>query len=399
MFNFNPLWPQAGTRGVASRFTIEGEKPDSLHGDWKELIRLADIHSVMGILGYMVISYPDRFDAKIVEFMRVQCLQTIAIFSRRSENMKQLIRQLNESGIDHLLFKGYMVKDYYPVPELRTFGDIDFLIRLEDRQKSDDLMIQRGFGRKTDWEPVYSYSKNTEYYEIHTDVMEVDVSDKADYKGYFRHIWEHAHLTEGHTWELAPEYHFLYLLAHIAKHISGSGAGIRMYMDIAAFIMYFGNELDWDYIQRELEILCFKDFANMVLTVVRECFGVESPISLHQIEDQVFEDFMEFTMAAGTFGYVGRDPGVIQLKKQDPSVQSVSRVQTLWARLFAPASELEKRYTYLRGRHWLLPAAWIHRLLRTRGKWRYHAKEAKSIMNADADKVLKLKRIYKEIGL
>ena len=144
----------------------------------------------------------------------------------------------------------------------------------------------------------------------------------------------------------------------------------RMYMDIAAFIMYFGNELDWDYIQRELEILCFKDFANMVLTVVRECFGVESPISLHQIEDQVFEDFMEFTMAAGTFGYVGRDPGVIQLKKQDPSVQSVSRVQTLWARLFAPASELEKRYTYLRGRHWLLPAAWIHRLLRTRGKWR-----------------------------
>ena len=23
VFNFNPLWPQAGTRGVASRFTVE----------------------------------------------------------------------------------------------------------------------------------------------------------------------------------------------------------------------------------------------------------------------------------------------------------------------------------------------------------------------------------------
>lgn len=140
--------------------------------------------------------------------MRTQCLQSVVVFSQRSEKMKILIEQMNEKQIDHLLFKGYVLKDYYPVPELRTFGDIDFLIHSGDRGKSDELMMEQGLERKTDWEPVFSYLKQSEYYEIYTDVMEVDVLDKADYKGYFQHIWEHAHPVGEHTYEFSPEYHF-----------------------------------------------------------------------------------------------------------------------------------------------------------------------------------------------
>lgn len=378
---------------------VKNEDPGPFDGDWGKLARLAGIHSVIGILGYMVMSYPDESNAQAAVFMRKQCLQTIALFAHRSESMKKLSRQMNERGIDHLLFKGYILKDYYPVPELRTFGDIDFLIHQEDREKSDSLMMELGFQRKTDWEPVYSYYNRTEYYEIHTDVMEVDVSDKADYRGYYRHIWEHACQVDEHAYELTPEYHFLYLLTHIAKHISGSGAGIRMYMDIAIFIRHFEDSIDWKYIQGELEKLCFVDFVNMVLTVVRDYFGVESPIPLKKIDPKVIEDFMEFTMAGGVFGHVGRDAGLITLKKQDRNDESVSRVRTFLKRLFAPADELEKRYTYLQGRHWLLPAAWIHRLFKTRGSWEEHAREVQSIMNTDEEEVLRLKRIYKEIGL
>lgn len=378
---------------------IQNANPGAFNGDWHKLIRLAKIHSVMGILGFMVMSYPDESNSQVADFMKKQCLRTITLISQRSESMKQLIVKMNSKKIDHLLFKGYIIKDYYPVPELRTFGDIDFLIRCEDRQKSDELMMQQGFERKTDWEPVFSYQRANEYYEIHTDVMEVDVSDKANYKDYFKQIWEHAHLTDGHTYELSPEFHFLYLLTHIAKHISGSGAGIRMYMDIAVFIQHFGNELDWKYIQAELEKLAFSDFANMVLTVVNVYFGVDLPIILNEIDAQVIEDFMEFTMSGGTFGFVGRDSGLISLKKQERNKESVSRVSAFANRLFPSAASIESRYTYLQGRHWLLPVAWVHRFIRTKDTWGSHAKEAKSIMNTDTEEVLKLKRIYKEIGL
>lgn len=378
---------------------IQNANPGAFNGDWTKLIKLAKIHSVMGILGFMVMSYPDESNSQVADFMKKQCLRTITLISQRSESMKQLIVKMNSKKIDHLLFKGYIIKDYYPVPELRTFGDIDFLIHPKDRSKSDELMLQQGFERKTDWEPVFSYQRGVEYYEIHTDVMEVDVSDKANYKDYFKQIWEHAHLTDGHTYELSPEFHFLYLLTHIAKHISGSGAGIRMYMDIAVFIQHFGNELDWKYIQAELEKLAFSDFANMVLTVVNVYFGVDMPITLNEIDEQVLEDFMGFTMSGGTFGFVGRDSGLISLKKQERNKESVSRVSAFANRLFPSAASIENRYTYLQGRHWLLPVAWVHRFIRTKDTWGSHAKEAKSIMNTDTEEVLKLKRIYKEIGL
>lgn len=367
--------------------------------NWMQLEHLAEIHSVTGILGYMVISNPSETTSAIVPDMKRKCLSSVAIFARRAQQMKCLIQKMNQEKIEHLLFKGYVLRNYYPVPELRSFGDIDFLIPFDAREKSHQLMLKENFSVKTDWEPVYSYIKGTEYYEIHTEVMEVDVSDKADYRGYFSQVWNHAVKIGDYTWELTPEFHFLYLLTHIAKHISGSGAGIRMYMDIAVFIKHFGDSIDWNYIRKELEKLHFVDFANTVLTVVETYFEVASPILLREVSEQVLEDFMDFTMEGGTFGHAAHDAGVIALKKEERNTESVLKGAALVHRLFPSASSLEKRYTYLQHKHWLLPAAWIHRLVRTKDKWGQHTQEAKDILSADDEEVLKLKRIYKEIGL
>lgn len=378
---------------------VLSEAPGAFQGDWGRLIQLAEIHSVTGILGYVVMNYPDASNQQVAPMMRRTCMQTIAVQAVRAESMNRLIEKMTEKGIDHLLIKGFVLKDYYQLTELRTYCDIDFLIRPADRKKSDTLMMQEGFERKTDWEPVYSYVRQMEHYEIHTDLMEIDVSDKADYKGYFRHVWDHAHLIEKNTYELSPEYHFIYLLTHIAKHINSSGAGIRMYLDIAVFIKHFNAKLRWDLIQRELKTLHLTEFSNMVLTVVQEYLGVNSPVLLKKIDPQIQEDFVEFTMAGGVFGHFGRDSGLVALKQQNRNVDKVSRGRTMLRRMFAPAEELEKRYTYLKGRHWLYPVALIHRLLKTRDHWDTHVQEAKSIMNTDVQEVLKLKRIYQEIGL
>lgn len=382
---------------VLQRF-VHGEKADVFSGDWEELLRLARIHSVTGILGSMLMQ-SDQPDSDCVSVLRRECLHTIGEYSQRARRMKDLIRKMDEQGIDHLLFKGYVLKDYYPVPELRTFGDIDFLIHAEDREKSDALMMQCGFERKTDWEPVYSYYKKLEFYEIHSDIMEEDITDRSDYKAYFDRTWERAQNRDGHTFVFKPEDHLIYLLFHIAKHIRDSGAGIRMYLDIAVFLKHFNGELDGGYLKGELEKLAFSDFANMVFSVVERFFAVDSPIPLREVEPQILDDFMDFTMEGGVFGHASRDLGVNALKNDDRSSEKVSRVSTLLHLMFPPAKDLEKRYTYLQDKPWLLPAAWVHRVVRTRRTWGLHAKEAVSIMNTDTDDVIRLRRIYKEIGL
>lgn len=378
------------------RCYLNDEQVDEFDGSWEEVIRLAQIHGVIGILGHMAYKVAP---AEIASFLRSQAMQTVITFSQRGELMKRLIVKMNEDEIDHLLFKGYIVKEYYPVPELRTYGDIDFLIREPDRKHSDEMFRSLDFECKTDWEPVYSYVRGPEYYEVHTAVLEIDVSDKADFVGYFSEVWRHARCVSEHTYELEPEFHLIYMLTHIAKHVRGSGAGIRMYMDIGAFIRHFGDSVDWKLVEAELSKISLSSFANMVFTVVEKYLGVESPIALKDIPDDIFEMFMDRTMSGGMFGYADFDAGVNTLKNRVSEDGDISRGGTIVKRLFPPADEIEIRYTYLQGRHWLLPVAWVHRLFKTRDKWKKHSEEAKSIMNADSDEVNRLKRLQNEIGL
>ena len=172
-----------------------------------------------------------------------------------------------------------------------------------------------------------------------------------------------------------------------------------MYLDIAFFLKHFGNSLDWDWFRSELEKLNFYDFTNMVFTFVTRVFGVDSPITLRQVDEQTYQDFLDFTMAGGTFGKFGRDSAVIQLKNQDIGEENVSKGKTLLLRIFPSASTIEARYTYLQQNPWLLPVAWVHRLVKNRDIFGKRVQEMQNIVTADNKEVLKLKRIYKEIGL
>lgn len=364
--------------------------------DWERLFRLAHIHSVSGILGNMVMSWGLCADAKHDAFAREICMSTIAGFAHRGALADLFLERLAENGIDHIVMKGYVLKDCYPVPELRTYGDIDIVIRPEDRQKCHALMLSLGYPVKTDWEPVYSYKRPDEYYEIHTEMVEVDVSPKADYRAYFRDPWRHAVPEGNHRFRLKTEFHFLYLLVHLAKHIKGSGAGVRLYLDLAAFIRHFGDEMDWIWVAGELEKLGLTDFAAVVLGFIQRYFGIASPWALSAAEGTLVEELAVHTVCGGVFGQNDRDSGANTLKGEKADAP---RFVVILKRLFPAAKTIESRYTYLQGRPWLLPFAWLHRLLRTRETWGVHAEEAKNILEADGGEVQRIRRMYERIGL
>ena len=378
---------------------LAGREPSCLSDvDWNTLVKLSQIHCVTGILGYLVMQYPICPDESLRNALRTGCLQTISLYTRRGLQMDQLIGELDRAGIRHILMKGYVLKDYYPVPELRTYGDIDFVIAPEDRKKCHDLMLSLGFQVKTDWEPVYSYIRGQEFYEIHRDIMEVDVSDKADYRGYFARMWEHTLAVQENTLHFTPEFHLLYLLTHIAKHIRGSGAGIRMYLDIGVFLRAKGEELDWEWIFRELKVLKLYDFARVVFTATEQWFGVKCPVDFPVVENAVMAEFREYTLEAGLFGHFQRESGLNALKQED-TAEKTGRGRVLLGRMFPPAKQIETRYTYLQKRPWLLPAAWVHRFIKTRDSLAEHVHEAKVIFSAEEEEVERLRRIKMQIGL
>ena len=367
--------------------------------DWKKFNRLTEINSVSGIIGY-VLNQAQNIDCpdKIKQFYTEAYFSTIAITTIRDEAMKSVIELLSKNGIDHLLFKGYVVKDLYTVPELRTFGDIDFAIRLEDRAKCNELMQQNGFRLLDDWEPVYSYEYELEHYEVHTELLDSNLNERIDYKAYFSDFWNHAQKIDKHMYVLEPEYHLLYLLMHIAKHLYGSGAGIRMYLDIAFFIMHYREQIDWQHFQSEIEKLKLSDFVNTVFSAVDGWFEIRSPISLKSKGSDFLDKFTEFTLNGGVFGFVDKSSVVNQLRK-NADERSINRSTTLLNRTFPPVKHMKARYTYLQTKPWLLPVAWAHRFFKKKGTTVGYIKESKELLTTNKDEVIELNELYRQIGI
>ena len=169
------------------RSFVSGTEPKiSNAADWDKLLLLSKIHSVRGILGYLNKQYHFPIDERYKKILEDSFASTAVQSVNKEHQMEKLIGRLTVENIDHLLFKGYVVKRFYPLPELRTFGDIDFIIRPEDRNKSHQLMFRLGYQPEADFGEVFVYSKGIEHYEIHTGIMTINVSGRSQTIDYFK---------------------------------------------------------------------------------------------------------------------------------------------------------------------------------------------------------------------
>jgi len=367
--------------------------------DWKKFNRLVEINSISGIVGYVlqqtnVVGIPAEISKKYED----DFLSTITIATMRDEDMKSLITLLNKNGIDHLLFKGYIVKDLYTVPELRTYGDIDFAIKRESRGRCNALMRKNGYRLLEDWEPVYSYDKDNEHYEIHTELLDSNLNNNYDYQAYFRDFWKHTDHADQHSYTLDPEFHLLYLLMHIAKHVYGSGAGIRMYLDIAFYLRAYRDKIDWEHFQQEVHTLKIDRFVNTVFTSVEGWFEIKSPIPLKAVDNAFMDEFLTFTLNGGVFGHDSKAAKLSEVRKNSKG-GSVKRADTLVKRAFPSANTIKSRYTYLDGKPWLLPVAWVHRFFKKKGTTADYLEESKRILSTNKEDVIELNDFYKKIGI
>ena len=86
--------------------------------------------------------------------------------------------------------KGFIVREFYAVPELRTFGDIDFLIENGSESAVISLMESLGYNREPGEEHVITFKKDLECYEFHTSLAENEAFDDT-VKNLLDSAWEY----------------------------------------------------------------------------------------------------------------------------------------------------------------------------------------------------------------
>ena len=336
--------------------------------DTDELYRIAEEQGVDGIVFNQC-----RTWLGMNGHFRKGFLGLVFLSANRTDLLKGIAERFRSKGIRLVCMKGAVFRDSYPVPELRSMGDVDFIIRPEDRDKADRIIRgEMGFSRMIDNHDVWTYWTGDIMFEVHTHMFYEYLANRVDYRSYFDRVWDSAHpgsafgIRSDNLSEPDEELHLLYLIAHTAKHIINNGAGFRAFLDMVLFIRNNEDKLDWSHIREELGKLELLDFAGTCSAFCRRWFGVELPLKETGITDAFFDRVTEKMFRDGVFGLDNAENLVAKpakLMKRSGSTYGVSAVRYTINLLFPPYRNMQliPWYSWVDGKPWLLPAAWVYR--------------------------------------
>lgn len=281
----------------------------------------------------------------------------------REKALDKVSRLFDDAGIPFVLFKGLCVARYYLEPRLRTMGDIDLVIRTEDRQAADAVMKGLNCGIHVDNHAVWTYYLDVVTFEIHDHIMYDPLANQFDYRAYFDQIWAYTQEENGRL-ALKPEFHFLYILTHTAKHIINRGYGIRGFLDLV-FFLRGEPDMDWKWLEAQLRELQLLDFAKTCFALCKRWFGVEMPLDPDPVSEDFFASATGKMFRDGLWGHNNEendlgDPARTARRSSAPYWVVAFKLVLKW--IFPPYSvmQLLPWCKFVDGRPWLLPVAWLY---------------------------------------
>lgn len=374
--------------------------------NWDEIYKLANIHSLVAIIFSAINDLPRdcRPPEEIYNKMKKRFFLQIQRNTSIENYAKKLIEVFNQEKIDHIIMKGYILKNYYPSPEYRSMSDVDILIKDKDRDKSHHIMQRLGYKNNTKGVTVWDYVKNVSFIEIHTVLFNKEFKDDVDFKEYFSNVWQNTKKFDSeYSYMLNEQYNLIYLLVHAAKHFHNCGCGVRMIMDIAVYINKFGDILDWEYIWNELDKLDLKLFTQNILVLCNKWFNTEIDFE-YKIEPEFYDKLCESILLGGTFGFENSNSRIAMIRNEvKDNKKSHKRVMIkMFKEMFFPSyNELIKRdrYSFLKNRKYLIGFAWIDRwFYQIKHKGKKSIKYMSDIIHSN-DKVNEENEIMKKLGV
>lgn len=269
-------------------------------------------------------------------------------------------------------------------------GDIDLLINPADRQAAKKALMSSGFACTAQNGPVYDYRKGDVLLEVHTAL----ISDDPRCETAFANAMDQAQF-EGCCGKLEDNYHFAYLIAHLAHHFRFYGAGIKLILDLA--VMLQRCRIDEKAVLTLCEKAGLAQFAKIVLTVCYRWYGVGTPY----VDDTA--DCESFLVSYGAFGNADRNKSAVIARRQMEQGEKASPLRSK-LRLAFPAYSQMRRIPYIRfldGHPWLTPYAWCYRLIyNTRHRKDFMVRTARGLDSDDAYAAAKKElEFFKEMGL
>lgn len=277
---------------------------------WESVYQAALQHTVEGIVfsGIQRIPHsriPPR-DLLLKWAVRVDKIQ------RSNERMDLILaaqyKWFRGQGITPLLLKGQGLAVFYPHPELRVCGDIDWYLNEEQyqaskrvlKEKGKQLIPMAGFSLMYTWEGAVV--------EHHRHLFDVYNPFNSRYLNKIARLYRgkqsHLKCYDANIAVLPAELQLVQVACHILKHLLAFGIGLRQICDMAVLYHTFANQVDSGSLRRIYKRLGVFDWIQQLHLVLVNDLGLQEaslPFPLPKVGDGQW--LLQEIMATGNFGF------------------------------------------------------------------------------------------------
>lgn len=327
--------------------------PEGLDFDaFFDLARRQQIYNIVFPLLAALPGVPEGEKKRWENYTYTELTRTITMDHERG----QLFARLDEAGIDYMPLKGLLLREYYPKTSMRQMTDNDILYDPTGREQLLRIMRKAGYkmtacGENSDdfHKPPYAT------FEFHRTLF----FDEKDFCPRFDGLWHRATRDPDHPHAFVMDVsdNYLYTVAHMYKHYSTNGCGVRFLADVYLLYTKENARLDWPYMEAEFRKMGILDFARLVQRLALDLF-----------EDRELDpdemQMLTVCMQGGVFGD-SKLTLVRRLNAQGAQLSgSAQRRRYMWRRLFPDKKKMHADFKALDRHPWLLPWFYLLRFLR-----------------------------------
>ena len=313
------------------RFCIGSAKqiPGSLKEvDWKELYAIAKKQALLGVLFHGIQQLPKELapEQKLLMQWMVMAEQIRKQNIRLFQDSVKVCQNFENKGFANCILKGQGNALLYPDPYMRTPGDID--IYLSGGRKKIMKYVDRVCPNQVMRYHHVDFPVMKTAIEVHftPSYMFFPIHNRRMQKWFEEVMGEQCNhrvsLPDGYGEIHVPQVSFnvIYILSHLYRHIFTEGIGLRQLLDYYFVLVKWHTDLtnltdsnkrlpqmtqvktDLDTLRHELKYLGLWKFAQAVMYVLHEVFGLSEDRMIAPMDEKEGRFLLDEIVRGGNFG-------------------------------------------------------------------------------------------------
>ena len=342
--------------------------------DWPAIFTLANQQKLLPILFEAARKTPAAGEnAPLFAAIKQQVIGQVLNQTVRSAEFADLYRSLRAAGLHPVVVKGQLCSRLYPLRDQRISADDDLFIPESEFFACHEALLANGLTTDTPADELpttdeVSYTKKDSplYIELHRHLFD-SAQDAHDELNHF--FVDIAPVEVDGFLTMPPHEHLLYLILHAYKHFVYSGIGLRQFCDIGLWAQAYHDQIDWQRLHDQCASVHAATFAAAAFRIARTYLDIDFDLPGLWDGDVDVEPLLHDTLCGGVYG----SNSYTRLHSSTVTLNAVKASRTggkssVLRTVFPKREYLERRYPYLKKRPYLLPVAWVQRIVHYAGE-------------------------------